>query len=239
MRLDKVGNGFAQSFADVANISITLQTIEKDESQRDRLLDSYLADYKQFNEAINDFLSEHLLNCKLNFDTYYNGTYTNRVEIVENNRTKYKDEFDHYYILANFSMEMPIVNNDRSVLAQFTMILDELSKHMYVRYHVTFDLSEQLRAKLSAEATNNALDNIKIEVMRIASHLGFNNVTLMQIDFVSQQTRYASNLDMIEKQSKFSASSMTPAEKVQLLEDMLQSKEIKVYSNFISVWEIK
>lgn len=224
MKLEKMGKGRARGFADMAKVSISLVTRLKN---KPGLLDAYLLDYDVLCGSLRGFLEKHQV--ELSFENYRMAEKVKTVDETINGKTQKRNEIEYYYICGNFSLELPIINNDRLIVAELIDCIEKINEKIdMVSYHINFTLSEEKASKLRAEATNNALDNIRIEVEQVAEHLGLHNISLQDIDFTDNSNMYTMR----------QRSDLSPAERVQKLDEMLESKEITVESSFVSAWEI-
>lgn len=223
MQLVKTGNGKAKGFSDLAKVSISLVTTSK---EKGGLLDKYLCDYDALKNTLKNFLDKYQV--ELSFDSYHMAEKMKTVEKIAISTTEKKSEIDYYYVRGEFTLELPIKDNDRRIVAEFIDCIEKVNDK--VSYHINFTLSEKKASELRAEATNNALDNIKIEVIQIANHLDYHGIDLVSIDFTE---------DALDGNYRMrSAASIGTTERVQKLDEMLESKEIVVESSFISTWKI-
>ena len=223
MQLIKEGFGRAKGFADMADVSISL--ILKSKHKND-LLDLYLLDYEALKTHLDVFLKRYGL--EMMFEDYKFSEKTKKVETTKFDMVETTYELDYYYICGNFSIEIPIKDNDRRIVAEFIDLIEKFDR--IAQYHIEFVLSEKKLSELMAQATNNALDNIKIEVSQIADHLGLHNVSLASIDFRNNSRGY--------ERMSMANSGYQPDERIKKLDDMLESREIEVVSRFTSEWEI-
>lgn len=234
MILIKKGEGTAKHFADLAIVNILLLTT--DSNNKHNLLDKYLLDYKFFNSKITAFLHSNSIDSELMFNDYISSEKFKRIEVKKGDKKEYKDELQYYYIEGRFSLEIPIIDNDRGNVAKLIAILDDLiGEDLQLCYSVNLTLSDDTRARMTAEATNNAIDSINIEIAGIAKHLNKTNYSLVELNFECSDNVYGS----VNAMCKTSASmELSRAEKVGLLDEMLESKEIEVSSKFLSKWEL-
>ena len=239
MLIYKNGTGSAKAYSDLVEIRLTLT--QRHKTNKDKMLNDYLVNYKELKTKITRFLETNFIDSHLNFIDYYSGEKTKAIEIINNGIKEYNYEHEYYYINGNFSLELPIIDNDRKQVAELLIVLEKFNAGItenngLVNYHTTFTLSEELRAKLNAEATNNALDNIKIEIENIAGHLNYKNISLIEVDF-NMNSRSNNNV-FLNAEAKMRTGALSHEEKVKILDDMLEGKEIEVTSKFSSKWEI-
>ena len=167
----------------------------------------------------------------LSFEKYYAAEEYKTVKTIKNDKELYNKILDYYYIEGLFTLDIEIKNNDRRVIAEFINLLDKFSN---VKYKINYTLKESTFASMRAAATNNALDNIEIEVKQIADHLGLKTIELCAVNFEAKSYSYRSGNLMYD----MDASASSEEKKIELLEQMMQSKDIEVISEFVSIWDV-
>lgn len=227
MKLIKKGNGKVKCPADLAKIEIILMTKNQ---HKNELLTSYIDDYDKLSGVLNGLIQKYNLD-NLSFEKYYAAEEYKTVKTIKNDKELYNKILDYYYIEGLFTLDIEIKNNDRRVIAEFINLLDKFSN---VKYKINYTLKESTFASMRAAATNNALDNIEIEVKQIANHLGLKTIELCAVNFETKN--YSSRSGNLMYGMDASASS--EEKKIELLEQMMQSKDIEVISEFISIWDV-
>ena len=227
MKLIKKGNGKAKCPADLAKIEIILMTKNQ---HKNELLTNYIDDYDKLLDVLNGLIQKYNLD-NLSFEKYYAAEEYKTVKTVKNDKELYNKILDYYYIEGLFTLDIEIKNNDRRVIAEFINLLDKFSN---VKYKINYTLKESTFASMRAAATNNALDNIEIEVKQIADHLGLKTIELCAVNFEAKSYSYRSGNLMYD----MDASASSEEKKIELLEQMMQSKDIEVISEFVSIWDV-
>lgn len=227
MKLIKKGNGKAKCPADLAKIEIILMTKNQ---HKNELLTNYIDDYDKLLDVLNGLIQKYNLD-NLSFEKYYAAEEYKTVKTVKNDKELYNKILDYYYIEGLFTLDIEIKNNDRRVIAEFINLLDKFSN---VKYKINYTLKESTFASMRAAATNNALDNIEIEVKQIADHLGLKTIKLCAVNFEAKSYSYRSGNLMYD----MDASASSEEKKIELLEQMMQSKDIEVISEFVSIWDV-
>ena len=227
MKLIKKGNGKAKCPADLAKIEIILMTKNQ---HKNELLTNYIDDYDKLSGVLNGLIQKYNLD-NLSFEKYYAAEEYKTVKTVKNDKELYNKILDYYYIEGLFTLDIEIKNNDRRVIAEFINLLDKFSN---VKYKINYTLKESTFASMRAAATNNALDNIEIEVKQIADHLGLKTIKLCAVNFEAKSYSYRSGNLMYD----MDASASSEEKKIELLEQMMQSKDIEVISEFVSIWDV-
>ena len=227
MKLIKKGNGKAKCPADLAKIEIILMTKNQ---HKNELLTNYIDDYDKLSGVLNGLIQKYNLD-NLSFEKYYAAEEYKTVKTIKNDKELYNKILDYYYIEGLFTLDIEIKNNDRRVIAEFINLLDKFSN---VKYKINYTLKESTFASMRAAATNNALDNIEIEVKQIADHLGLKTIKLCAVNFEAKSYSYRSGNLMYD----MDASASSEEKKIELLEQMMQSKDIEVISEFVSIWDV-
>lgn len=227
MKLIKKGNGKAKCPADLAKIEIILMTKNQ---HKNELLTNYIDDYDKLSGVLNGLIQKYNLD-NLSFEKYYAAEEYKTVKTIKNDKELYNKILDYYYIEGLFTLDIEIKNNDRRVIAEFINLLDKFSN---VKYKINYTLKESTFASMRAAATNNALDNIEIEVKQIADHLGLKTIELCAVNFEAKSYSYRSGNLMYD----MDASASSEEKKIELLEQMMQSKDIEVISEFVSIWDV-
>jgi len=233
MRIIKNGNGAANHYADLATISFSLMSKSRD---KNILLEKYLYDYKTFTARIGNFITQENLDTQLYFDNYTSSEHKKRIEKEDKGKKEVEYILEYYYIMGDFSLNINLINGNREVIAKLIRLVEDINKDLDISYHIKFTLQKETEAKVRAQATNNALDNIKIEVENIAGHLNKSKVELLEINFIRDRNLAYSDMAIMNKSAIRGA--MTEAEKIELLDEMLESKDIEISSSFGSVWEV-
>ena len=227
MKLIKKCNGKAKCPADLAKIEIILMTKNQ---HKNELLTNYIDDYDKLLDVLNGLIQKYNLD-NLSFEKYYAAEEYKTVKTIKNDKELYNKILDYYYIEGLFTLDIEIKNNDRRVIAEFINLLDKFSN---VKYKINYTLKESTFASMRAAATNNALDNIEIEVKQIADHLGLKTIELCAVNFEAKSYSYRSGNLMYD----MDASASSEEKKIELLEQMMQSKDIEVISEFVSIWDV-
>ena len=227
MKLIKKGNGKAKCPADLAKIEIILMTKNQ---HKNELLTNYIDDYDKLLDVLNGLIQKYNLD-NLSFEKYYAAEEYKTVKTIKNDKELYNKILDYYYIEGLFTLDIEIKNNDRRVIAELINLLDKFNN---VKYKINYTLKESTFASMRAAATNNALDNIKIEVKQIADHLGLKTIKLCAVNFEAKSYSYRSGNLMYD----MDASASSEEKKIELLEQMMQSKDIEVISEFVSIWDV-
>lgn len=239
MILVKTGIGTAKHPANLGKIFFTLTV--KSYTDKDILLSDFCAAYKDLESDIYEILTKFGYDNKISFVDYTNSAHYKRVEKIVDGKTTYENEFEYYYILGEYTLELAFT--ERTVFAELVNLFDKLAsiKNQKEEYsiHINFTLTEETFAKMRAQATNNALDNIAIEVNGIAEHMGFKktNLVLVDFNFNSNNVMYDST---VMRSKAIGVAPLSDGEKIKILDDMLSTEEdIEITSKFESKWELE
>ena len=229
MKIIKNGEGKATHPANLGKVFLTITT----KSLQDKgLIDLFCKDLTNFKTVILGVLSRYGYSENLlKFSEYKKSAKYRRVEVKNEDKTAYKDELEYHYITGYFSIELPFEDN-RKVFAELLLETNNLGGGI----NIDFTLTENTFASLKAQATNNAIDNIHIEIRGIAEHLGYDCIELATINFNFKTQSYGT---FDEARMMKCSSAPTNEEKIKVLDEMLsEANDITVTSVFESIWEI-
>ena len=237
MILIKTGEGIAKHPANLGKIYFCV--LVKSYETKEHLLSNFCAAYQDIESDIYEILTKYNYNNKISFNDYTSSAEYKKIETVIDGKTTYETELDYYYIVGHYSLDLEFEN--RKVFAELLNLFNKANTHSNLEeysIYIDFTLTEETFAKMRALATNNALDNIAIEVNDIAVHMGLVKATLMLVDFNFNRN----NSVMYDNAygAKMNKMSLSEEETIKALDDMLSNeKDIEVISRFESKWELE
>jgi hypothetical protein len=241
MQITKTGTGTYKCPSDLAQIelTLTLRGLKNDDWDniipKDKLIDMFLLRYKLFNDALQEFLTQNNIKSTLYFNQYR----VNRVNKPKENEEDSTVLF-RYDITGYFSMDINIKENknDLTKLIDYFTRCNTKFNDIELNYDIIFTLSETMRDIAKGKATTIALSHIKKEIKEIATYLELNKINLTHIDFtnnsyVGRTGDFSRNASVL-----YECDSISKEERLDILDKMLNTKDIEVTVSFVSIWEL-
>lgn len=244
MQITKTGTGTYKCPSDLAQIglTLTLRGLKNNDWDniipKDKLIDMFLLRYKLFNDALQEFLTQNNIKSTLYFNQYR----INRVIKPKDDKDKKKEDLSifRYDITGYFSMDISIKENKNDL----TQLIDYFNRcntkfnDVELNYDINFTLSETMRDIAKGKATTIALKHIKDEIKEIATYLELNEIKLTHIDFTNNS--YAGRTGDFSRNASvlYECDSISKEERLDILDKMLNTKDIEVTVSFVSIWEL-
>lgn len=246
MQITKIGNGTYKCPSDLAQIGLTLTLRGLGNNDwnniipKTKLTDMFLIRYKEFTDSLQEFLTQNNIKSTLYFNQYR----INRVIKPKDKDNKKEDlSIFRYDITGYFSMDISIKENKNDL----TQLIDYFNRcntkntklnDIELNYDINFTLSETMRDIAKGKAATIALKYIKDEIKEIATYLELNEIKLTHIDFTNNS--YAGRTGDFSRNASvlYECDSISKEERLDILDKMLNTKDIEVTVSFVSIWEL-